>query len=82
MDYGWDEDYDNLPAVNLFPENNNSSSRREEAELDPMDPLEYFRDDGEFQDEELLDDDDFDYPCLKKRRRRRRLMKNIGWLWN
>ena len=25
VDYGWDEDYDNLPAVNLFPENNNNS---------------------------------------------------------
>lgn len=60
VDCGWDEDYDNLPAVNLFPENNNSSSRREEAELDPMDPLEYFRDDGEFQVEESLDDNDFE----------------------
>ena len=60
VDCGRDEDYDNLPAVNLFPENNNSSSRREEAELDPMDPMEYFRDDGEFQDEESLDDDDFE----------------------
>ena len=60
VDCGWDEDYDNLPAVNLFPENNNSSSRREEAELDPMDPMEYFREDGEFQDEESLDDNDFE----------------------
>ena len=41
MDCGWDEDYDDLPAVNLFPENNNKI-RREEVELDPIDPLEYF----------------------------------------
>ena len=60
VDCGWDEDYDILPSVNLFPENDNNS-RREEAELDPLDPLEYFRDDGEFQDKESLDDDDFEH---------------------
>ena len=61
MDCEWDEDYENMPAVNLFLEKNNNS-RREEPELDPMDPLEYFRDDDEFQDENL-NDDDFESEC-------------------